>query len=51
VTHRDNELVRYQNRSAKTDAEGINNTIMDALRHRLHFGHTQASLSAMLSHF
>jgi hypothetical protein len=26
-----------------------NNTIMDALRHRLHFGHTQASLSMILN--
>ncbi len=34
--HRDSELVRYHGRGAEADAEGINNTIMDALRHRLH---------------
>jgi hypothetical protein len=27
----------------KSRCEGINTTSMDALRHRLHFGHTQAS--------
>jgi hypothetical protein len=31
--HRDSELVRYHDRGAEADAEGINNTIIDASRH------------------
>ncbi|MFA6836812.1 MAG: hypothetical protein WCR04_10480 [Fibrobacteraceae bacterium] len=31
------------------DAEGINTSSIDASRHRLHFGHAQASLSATLN--
>ncbi|MCK9181272.1 MAG: hypothetical protein M0P13_00120 [Fibrobacteraceae bacterium] len=43
------ELVRYHDRGAEADAEGINTSSIDASRHRLHFGHTQASLSATLN--
>jgi len=44
------ELVRYHDlRRRKADAEGINTTIIGALRHCLHFGHAQASLSMTLN--